>query len=651
MISPISVRRDELDATRFCQAIEHSPIGTALLDLDGRWLNANAALRELLGYDAEALSALTFQDVTFAEDLDADLERMTALVAGDIASYRMDKRYVRRDGCVVWAELTVSLVRDAEGEPQFFISHVQDIEDRKRLETDRLRLAERAALAVQAAQIGIFEWDLRANDLGWSPEMFDLFRLPHREGRVAYAEFGQCLHEDDDEPLAQSIAAALISGLLDTEFRIRCLDGDVRIIKVLARLHRDAAGEPASFIGANWDVTDARVLAQKADAANEAKSQFLAVMSHEIRTPMNGIIGMVQALRAEDLLPSQEERLQVIADCGESLLTILNDILDLSKVEAGKVELEQRAFALEAILSGLVSTYAPTAADRGLDFVIDVEAASGQYRGDPTRLRQVVSKLVSNALKFTAEGQVSIRARRLGDNVRIDVSDTGRGMDAEVLARIFTPFVQADNTTTRQFGGTGLGLSIVRRLARLMGGDVTVSSRPGLGSRFSLVLPLPYLGEAEVQAQRDGPSAVEMKPLKVLAAEDNPTNQFVLKTLLSQMGIEVSMVSDGAQAVAAWRGEAWDVVLMEIQMPVLDGFEATRRIRALEAVDGRPMTPIIALTANAMPHHLQECRVAGMDGLVAKPIDVRDLAAALQAVAEAGLQDDSRSLQRSGSAA
>ncbi|WP_421731119.1 ATP-binding protein [Brevundimonas sp.] len=651
MISPISVRRDELDATRFCQAIEHSPIGTALLDLDGRWLNANAALRELLGYDAEALSALTFQDVTFAEDLDADLERMTALVAGDIASYRMDKRYVRKDGCVVWAELTVSLVRDVEGEPQFFISHVQDIEDRKRLETDRLRLAERAALAVQAAQIGIFEWDLRANDLGWSPEMFDLFRLPHRDRRVAYAEFGQCLHEDDDEPLAQSIAAALISGLLDTEFRIRCLDGDVRIIKVLARLHRDAAGEPASFIGANWDVTDARVLAQKADAANEAKSQFLAVMSHEIRTPMNGIIGMVQALRAEDLLPSQEERLQVIADCGESLLTILNDILDLSKVEAGKVELEQRAFALEAILSGLVSTYAPTAADRGLDLVIDVEAASGLYRGDPTRLRQVVSNLVSNALKFTAEGQVSIRARRLGDNVRIDVSDTGRGMDAEVLARIFTPFVQADNTTTRQFGGTGLGLSIVRRLARLMGGDVTVSSRPGLGSRFSLVLPLPYLGEAEVQAQRDGPSAVEMKPLKVLAAEDNPTNQFVLKTLLSQMGIEVSMVSDGAQAVAAWRGEAWDVVLMDIQMPVMDGFEATRRIRALEAVDGRPMTPIIALTANAMPHHLQECRVAGMDGLVAKPIDVRDLAAALQAVAEAGLQDDSRSLQRSGSAA
>ena len=282
---------------------------------------------------------------------------------------------------------------------------------------------------------------------------------------------------------------------------------------------------------------------------------------------------------------------------------------------------------------------------------IDVEAASGLYRGDPTRLRQVVSNLVSNALKFTAQGQVSIRARRLGDNVRIDVSDTGRGMDAEVLARIFTPFVQADNTTTRQFGGTGLGLSIVRRLARLMGGDVTVSSRPDVGSRFSLVLPLPYLGEAEPQAPRDGPSTLEMKPLRVLAAEDNATNQFVLKTLLSQMGIEVSIVGDGAQAVDAWRSEPWDVVLMDIQMPVMDGFEATRRIRALEAVEGRSMTPIIALTANAMPHHLQECRVAGMDGLVAKPIDVRDLAAALQSAAEANLQDDSRSLQLSGSAA
>lgn len=636
-----------LDAMQFCMAIEHSPIGTALVGLDGSWLNVNAALRDFLGYRVEEFSALTFQDITFAEDLGADLALMEQLVAGDIPSYQMEKRYIRKDGEVVWAKLTVSLVRDEAGAPRFFISHVQDIALRKAVEAERQRLADRARLAVQAAHIGIWEWELATNTLSWSPEMFELFRMEDPGAPIDFAYFARNLHEDDHEPLDRSIKAALEGGVLDTEFRIRCLDGDIRIIKALGNVHYKADGTPERMLGANWDVTEARNLSLKAEAASRAKSQFLAVMSHEIRTPMNGILGMAQAMRADDLPETQRERLNVIAECGESLLTILNDILDLSKVEAGKLEIEAVPFDLRRVMSGVVASYSADAQDRGIDLRLDLDAAYGVYRGDPTRLRQILANLVSNALKFTEKGSVSLKARRTADGLRLEVVDTGKGMDAETLSRIFTPFAQEDASTTRRFGGTGLGLSIVRQLAVLMGGDVAVSSRPGFGSRFTVDLPAAWLGEA-VEASEEHAEAVDCGgSIRILAAEDNANNQLVLKTLLGQMGIQVTIVGDGEQAVMAWREAAWDVVLMDVQMPVLDGFGATRRIRALEAAGGSGRTPIIALTANAMDHHRAECLAVGMDGLVAKPIDIRQLVTAIQAAAsgsrdEAGAASEAR---------
>jgi PAS domain S-box-containing protein len=628
-----------LDTMQFCLATEHSPIGTALVGLDGRWLNVNAALRNFLGYGADEFAALTFQDITHPADLNADLALLEQLLAGAIPSYQMDKRYVRKDGVEVWARLTVSLVRDAANAPLFFISHVQDISAKKAGEVERQRLTDRATLAAQAARIGIWEWELGSNALSWSPEMFDLFRVADPGTPIDFDFFGRNLHEDDREPLNRSIAEALETGALDTEFRIRCLDGDVRIIKVLAKAHRTADGRANRLIGANWDITDARNLALQAEAASRAKSQFLAVMSHEIRTPMNGILGMAQAMRADDLPAVQRARLNVIAECGESLLTILNDILDLSKVEAGKLEIEAVPFDLRRVLSSVVAGYATDAEDRGLRLSLDLDAAEGLYRGDPTRLRQVMANLVSNALKFTERGEVSMKARRTADGLRLEVADTGKGMDDETLGRIFTPFAQEDASTTRKFGGTGLGLSIVRQLAVLMGGDVAVSSRPGFGSRFTVDLPFEYLGEAPEAPAETAADVGQGGAMRILAAEDNLNNQLVLKTLLGQMGIEVTLVGDGEQAVAAWRRETWDVVLMDVQMPVLDGFGATQRIRAIEAAEGRTRTPIIALTANAMDHHRVECLTVGMDGLVAKPIDIRLLITAIEA-AVSGVRDD-----------
>lgn len=620
------------NAMSFCLATEHSPIGTAIIGLDGRWLNVNPAMCDLLGYTKDEFPGLTFQQVTDPADLETDLALVDDLLAGRIASYQLDKRYVRKDGSRVWARLSVSLVRDAAGAPMVFISHVQDISAEKADAIERDRLTERASLAARAAGIGFWEWDLKTNALSWSPEMFDLFRVEDTGEPITFAFFALGVHEDDREPLNRAIKAATRSGVLDSEFRIRCLDGDVREIKVLGRLYRGIDGASDRMIGANWDVTETRALTLKAEAASRTKSQFLAVMSHEIRTPMNGILGMAQAMRGDDLIPAQHDRLKVISECGQGLLTILNDVLDLSKVEAGKLELEQVPFDLSRVLNGIAAAHALNIEERGLHLRLDMEAACGIYLGDPTRLRQIVCNLVSNAMKFTEQGEISIKARRSGGGLRIEVADTGRGMDQTTLSAIFDPFAQADASTTRRFGGTGLGLSIVRQLAVLMGGDVAVASRLGYGSRFTVTLPIERLGDASDEREVEPVPPSPAPNLRVLAAEDNATNRLVLKTLLAQFDIAVTLVLDGAQAVEAYRADEWDVILMDVQMPVLDGLSATRAIRAIEAAEGRRRTPILALTANAMSHHKLECLKAGMDDLVAKPVDIRGLLAAMEMV-------------------
>lgn len=624
------------DVAQFCQAVEHSPIGTAVFGLDGVWLNGNAALRRFLGYSSDELRKVNFRDVTHPDDLDADLVLFEQLTSGRIPSYEIEKRYIRKDGHVAWAARTVSLVRSAVGEPLFYISHVQDIAGRKAAEAERLKLADRATLAARAAQIGIWELDLNTNALSWSPEMFDLFLTPAPDV-LDLDFFTSFVLEDDRETLQRDTAAALNGLLLDTEFRILRTDGEIRHIKGFGSLERGVGGAPDRLVGANWDVTEMRRLAERAEAASRAKSQFLAVMSHEIRTPMNGILGMTQAMQADPLPALQRERLDIVAESGAALLTILNDILDLSKVEAGKMELESVAFDLGILLGNLRSTYASTADDQGLILALDLGDAAGLYRGDPTRLRQILSNLISNSLKFTAQGRIDIAARRDGQTLVLTVADTGVGMTTEVIARIFNPFAQADASTTRQFGGTGLGLSIVHELTRLMQGRIDVDSRPGEGSRFTVVLPLPWLGPA---VGTPAPSASDIRQggagLRVLAAEDNAINRLVLQTLLGQFGIEPTIVENGAQAVEAWLGGDWDMVLMDVQMPVLDGFGAARAIREREAAQGLPRTPIIALTANAMPHQRDECLAHGMDAVVAKPIDVRALISALETVGQKG---------------
>jgi signal transduction histidine kinase/AmiR/NasT family two-component response regulator len=364
----------------------------------------------------------------------------------------------------------------------------------------------------------------------------------------------------------------------------------------------------------------------EAEAASSAKSRFLAMISHEIRTPLNGVLGMAQIMAMNELQSDQAERLKVIRRSGEILLAILNDVLDLSKIEAGKLELETIEFDLEEVLRSTSHSYSPLAREKGLVYSQDIDAVAGLYRGDPTRLRQIFANLLSNALKFTEKGEIRISASFADDVLRLAVSDTGIGIPSHQLDKLFAKFTQADETTTRRFGGTGLGLSICSELATMMGGRIDVESEAGAGSCFTAVIPLIRLGDvAPPEADPELMESAFGAGRRVLAAEDNATNQLVLRTLLEMADFEVCIVGNGEEAVVAWESQDWDLILMDVQMPVMDGPDATRAIRAREAESGRARTPILALTANTMAHQVNGYLADGMDGHIAKPIDAETL--------------------------
>lgn len=377
-----------------------------------------------------------------------------------------------------------------------------------------------------------------------------------------------------------------------------------------------------------------------ADRASRAKSDFLATMSHEIRTPLNGVLGMTQVMRMDDLSAIQSQRLSVVQRSGEALLALLNDVLDMSKIEAGKVDLEITDFDLQAAIRSPYEAFLAITGEKSVAMMIEDEPVRGVFRGDPTRVRQIIYNLLSNAVKFTEQGEIAVTAVRTAAGVRIHVRDSGIGMPPETGQRMFEKFSQADATTTRRFGGTGLGLSICRELVSLMHGVITVESEVGKGSTFTVELPLPYVGESLVPAAAAADPAEALGhdgvPLRILVAEDNETNQLVLRSLLSMGGdLEVEMVGNGALAVEASKEQCWDVILMDVNMPVMDGLTATREIRAWEASGRLRRTPIVALTANAMSHQVTEYLAAGMDGHVAKPIQAAELFAALVAATSA----------------
>ncbi|WP_232216239.1 ATP-binding protein [Brevundimonas sp. BAL3] len=476
--------------------------------------------------------------------------------------------------------------------------------------------------------------------------------LGYPQGRLIGTSFFDLLHPDDVESAVAVSPRLQVSGEAHYSVtRCRCADGTYKHIefRVRASDHRVfcVGRDVTEHIQAEADLRAAKA---EAEAANRAKSDFLANMSHEVRTPLNGVIGIVDALARTELSSAQREMVTLIQGSGSTLERLVSDFLDVSKVEAGRLELEIREFDLEEVLRGVLEIARIRADAKGLAFRVDYgPTARGLLQGDSVRIRQILDNLLSNAVKFTSDGEVSVRIEVLEGatpddptGLSVEVRDTGVGFDS-TTATPFERFSQTDKTITRRFGGTGLGLTIVKALVEAMGGEIHAESQPGAGAVFSIVIPLARSLTLADYDQRLGRSLAPGpvndvlggidtdRPLRILLAEDNPTNQKVVDLLLAPFGVELTIVENGELAVQAFTENPFDLVLMDMQMPVMDGLAATQAIRDYERNSPeRARVPIAMLSANAMEHHRLAAAKAGADLHIAKPVTALALLAGIE---------------------
>lgn len=766
-----------LDQERFWKAIDRSGLGMAVIGMDDRCWEANETFCRLLGYPKEKLLRMMTRDITYAEDFDKDRVLRERCLRGKENRFQLMKRFVSRRGEIVWANVSMSLVRGDDGKPRCYLSVIEDMTQRVELERELLSARNRLSLATQAAGVGIWDWNLVEDVLSWDEQMFVLYGMERERFLGRGLDWKRTLHPEDRTAAADLLRQALSGKAeLDAEFRIVRGDGDVRTLRVVGMVQRDAVGNAIRMVGTNWDITEIRqqrecleVLATEANQASRSKSQFLANMSHEIRTPMNGIIGLVSLLLdADSLSESHRMHAELIKSSAESLLTLINDILDFSKVESGKLEIERLDFDLRETLYQFSSLLRERAKAKELQFAcVSQPEVPNALIGDAGRLRQVLLNLAGNAIKFTDVGRVVVETRLVEESERdavlkFLVRDSGIGISESVKGRLFEKFTQGDASTSRLYGGSGLGLAISKELVELMGGEIGVESRLGEGSTFWFTVRLEKQDSKRLRKERierlkghkilvvdddpltrslledqlrewkaepvlfeDGPSALRYlytnekskKPVscaivdfsmpnmnglalaktlradpklrelrmvlltgldrmeatksireygfdayctkpfrpselfnsiirsllpkglgvsdertrmlerfrnsevRLLLAEDNVVNQLVMKGIFQRFGLNADVVANGNEALRAWSSGQYDLVLMDVQMPEMDGMEATREIRKKEAELGVGDVPIVAMTAFARPEDRDECLGAGMNDHITKPID------------------------------
>ncbi|WP_209594973.1 ATP-binding protein [Jiella mangrovi] len=597
-------------------------------------------------------------DVEHVLALEKEALRKSAETGGP-ASRDASYRIIRQDGSIAHIKAAAEILADRIGRPLSMTSTVRDVtsevEKTQALEQSEKNLAE----AQRMARLGSFRHDLVTDEVHWSDELFRIFGIDHTL-TSADPELSRILHPDDAARLLAKLAACRSDPVpggrqsVELDHRIIRGDGAVRHVRGSMEYRYGDDGTPLSVAGTLQDVTEEYEAAQslelaktEAERANAAKSEFLAMMSHEVRTPMNGVLGMLGALDDTPLAPEQARLVAVARSSAEALLVILNDILDMAKIEAGKLEIEHAPFEIAPLIETIGRLNQQNAHAKGIAFKWNVTPhVPPCLMGDSARLRQVILNLVSNAVKFTAKGGVTVAVDMLEFDrwgrakLHICVSDTGVGIPPEKREQVFSPFDQLDRSYTRKFGGTGLGLAITKTLVERMGGSIDFESAVDFGSRFWFEIPFEIAEAMPVEAAE--PIAATRPRLDILVAEDDSTNQLVVRLLVEKLGHEVVIAADGVQVVEAAAGRRFDLILMDVSLPHMDGLEATRRIRAAENAADR--IPIFGLSANSMASDIEACLEAGMDDFIGKPIDKAKLIAILDRVASAkrpdALQDE-----------
>ena len=636
---------------RLEQTFVASPIGMALVGLDLSFLKVNHAFCDMLGWSEKQILEQGFDLFTPIEDLRFDQQIIAEIVNGERQTYQLEKRYLHRLQHDVWTHLNVSVVRDKVGKALHFVFQIQDITERKLAETQLHKLS----LAVEQSPETIIITDVNRHIEYVNESFLKTFGYTREE---ILGQDPKIIRDDNkmNEHLSSLVPVISQGQIWKGEFCNKRKNGTPIIQYAIITPLRKPDGTISHYVAVQEDITDKKRLGEEldkhrhhleelvvsrtaqlveaqrlAEAANEAKSSFIANMSHEIRTPMNGVLGMTYLAMASTSDPKQRDYLKKIQLSGQHLLHIVNDILDFSKIEAGKMTLESVDFWLEEILNNLSSMMSNKLVGRNITLNFDVDPdLQNHLHGDPHRLSQILINYTNNAIKFTEHGEIIVRVRKVHDAadgwlVRFEVQDSGIGMSAAQQSKLFRSFQQADNSTTRKYGGTGLGLAISKQLAKLMGGDVGVSSELGKGSTFWFTVHLSAakeagsLPEAQIESLNNTRLqllAKERGGITVLVVDDNQFNQQIAAELLEAAGITVLLADNGKQGIDVLKKKPVDCVLMDIQMPVMDGLEATRKLRSMEKF---ARLPVIAMTANAMNEDRLQCLGVGMNDFMAKP--------------------------------
>jgi len=553
------------------------------------------------------------------------------------------------DGRQAWMRVELGPWRDSNGEVGGVLAMTTDISEMIGSLQKAERSEQRLRLAVEIAGLMVYEADFRSGEAQVEGAEDTFLERPMTFHELTQDPFSSVHPEDRATAEALWEKRMLEGAPFRTEYRMNRADGREVWAESAAELVMGADGTPERLIGVLKDVTarrqaEAATIAgrEAAEAANRAKSDFLANMSHEIRTPLNGVMGVAAALARSGLTAQQAEMLGLIESSAATLESILADVLDFSRIESGYLELRPERFDLEASMRAAAALFEASAAQKGLSFEMTISpAARGAFEGDVSRLRQIVGNLLSNAIKFTDSGGVTLAIDTRDEAVTISVADTGIGFDEAFKARLFERFEQADGSITRKFGGSGLGLAISRAVARAMGGGLQAASEIGRGSTFTLSLPLKRCEAMAEQRPQPEPTLerLERTP-RVLLAEDHMINRRVVELILGAAGVDLTCVENGVEAVEAAGREAFDLILMDMQMPEMDGLTAIRAIRSSERAHKRPHTPIWGLSANALPEHIAASKNAGADGHLTKPVSAPALFQVLSQACAAGSADE-----------